>query len=61
MLKDFLTVDNVGATDENGLTLLHWAADRGFTEIAKQILKFSPGLVNKKVPVFIGSLQAFRG
>ena len=35
--------------DEDGLTLLHWAADRGFPVIAQQILRLAPGLINVQV------------
>jgi len=29
----------LAATDENGMNLLHWAADRGYTDITKVLLK----------------------
>jgi hypothetical protein len=45
-----LNSDNVGVRDEDGMTLLHWAADRGFPVIAQHILRVGPSLINIQVP-----------
>ena len=45
--------------DEGGLTLLHWAADRGFTDIADHILKINPSIINNQVIVLSCSLLAY--
>jgi hypothetical protein len=45
-----LNSENVGVRDEDGMTLLHWAADRGFPVIAQHILRVGPSLINVQVP-----------
>lgn len=45
-LQVLLDSGNVGVTDPDGLTLLHWAADRGLREVAQLILQIGPSLVN---------------
>jgi hypothetical protein len=45
-----LNSENVGVRDEDGMTLLHWAADRGFPVIAQHILRVGPSLINIQVP-----------
>ena len=39
--------------DEGGLTLLHWAADRGYTDIADHILQINPSIINYQVISFV--------
>jgi len=45
-LKRELTAENSAGVDEGGLTLLHWAADRGYTDIADHILQINPSIIN---------------
>lgn len=47
-LTRFLNPENVKVRDENGLSLLHWAADRGHLDIAQFILNLDQSLVNQQ-------------
>jgi len=38
VLREILTVEDCRKKDDEGLTLLHWASDRGYTEVADLIL-----------------------
>jgi len=53
------------ATDENGNTALHLAAVRGFSEVAKELLRYGadPHLENEqnKSPLELALHQAFEG
>jgi ankyrin repeat protein len=51
ILQELLRVENVCIKDEDGMTLLHWAADRGFTEIANKIIEIGPSLIDSQVRV----------
>ena len=49
ILKKILTVENVRCKDENGMSLLHWAADRGMTEVAELLISLDKTLINLQV------------
>ena len=49
VLKKILTVESVVCRDENGMSLLHWAADRGMVEVAELILSLDNSLLNLQV------------
>jgi len=48
MLKEILSAENCELKDEGGLTLLHWAADRGHIDVAKHILNASPSCIDRQ-------------
>ena len=45
--------NGVSMKDEAGLTLLHWAADRGHCEVAKLLLDAEPSILNVQVHVIL--------
>lgn len=45
-LQSVLCADTIRLTDENGLTVLHWAADRGHLEAAKLIISNDESVIN---------------
>ena len=48
-LERILDEMEVGVRDENGLSLLHWAADRGHIGIAEIIINKNCSLINSQV------------
>jgi len=45
-LKALVTVDNIGDEDEDGMTLIHWASDRGHVNTIRLLFDIDSSVIN---------------